>query len=98
MGIILSALIALAVHSGFELRSTDQLDPFAMLRIGASVPDYIQTRMTDKIREVKALDRVLGWIGDATEGEGDHGERALGVHGRLSRRREFAAYDLDEHD
>jgi len=96
MGTFLSALLALAIYSALLPRWTDQLDAFAMLRIGASISGDIQFRATEQTRKIEALDRLPGWIGDATDGEGERGQLALGARGRLNWKRKFLAYDLGE--
>jgi hypothetical protein len=96
MGTFLSALLALAIYSALLPRWTDQLDAFAMLRIGASISGDVQFRAAEQTRKIEALDRLPGWIGDATDGEGERGQLALGARGRLNWKRKFLAYDLGE--
>lgn len=96
IGTFLSALLALAIYSAVLPRWADQLDAFAMLRIGASISDDIQFRATEHTRKITALDRLPGWIGDATDGEDERGQLALGARGPLNRKRKFMAYDLRE--
>ena len=98
MGVFLITLLGLATYTAFQPRWTDQLDSFAMLRIGASMSsDDVQFRPTTQIGKIKTLDELPGWIGDATEGEGRNGQLALGGRGRL-RGRIFEVYDVNSDD
>jgi len=97
IGFFLVALLTLALYSASRARWTDQLDAFAILRIGTSISDDIQFCAADNVRKIKALDRLPGWIGDATEEE-DLGQLGLGASGRLNSKRRFAAYDIKEKD
>ncbi|KAL1583325.1 hypothetical protein WHR41_08047 [Cladosporium halotolerans] len=95
MVLFLAVLLGLATYTAVYPRWTDQLDSFAMLRIGASISsDDIQFRPTDQIGKIKVLDRLPGWIGDGTEREGRNGQLALGGRGRL-RGRMFEVYDVN---
>ncbi|KAM0722938.1 hypothetical protein Q7P37_001136 [Cladosporium fusiforme] len=96
IGVFLTLLLGLATYAAFSARWTDQLDSFALLRIGASIHGDIQFRATQNAQKVEALDRLPGWIGDVTEGAGEVGRLALGGNGRLDGRRKFEAYDVDE--
>ena len=96
MGIFLTMLLALAIYGGVRPRWADQLDAFAMLRIGASIHEELKLRQTQEVRKIKALYRLPGWIGDATEGEGERGRLALGASGRLNWKRKFVLYDDDD--
>lgn len=93
MGVFLTMLLALAIYGAVRPRWTDQLDAFAMLRIGASIHEDIQFRQAEMVRKIKALDTLPGCIGDATEGEGERGRLALGATGRISWKRKFLPYD-----
>lgn len=96
--VFLTMLLSLAWYASSRVRWTEQLDSFAMLRIGASIPDKLQFRTIDVEDEEKigTLDKLPGWIGDVTEGEGEIGRLALGGRGRLDGRRKFEAYDVDD--
>lgn len=93
MGVFLTMLLALAIYGAVRPRWADQLDAFAMLRIGASIHEEIKFRQTQEVRKIKVLDRLPGWIGDATEGEGERGRLALGAMGRLNWKCKFVLYD-----
>lgn len=95
LGIFLASLLGLAIYSALSPRWTEQLDAFAMLRIGASIADAIQFRPTPDDRQIRALDELPGWVGDATGGEGELGDLALGGSGKLDKGREFAAYIVE---
>lgn len=95
LGVFLVALFGLAVYSAFTTRWTDQLDAFAMLRIGASIAPDIQFRVIDKPGRISALDELPGWVGDGTDGEGRLGELALGARRRLNGTRRFPLYVVE---
>jgi hypothetical protein len=92
LGIYLASIFALALYSAIPSRWTDQLGAFAMLRIGASLSDDIQFRPATETQNIRALDELPGWVGDATDGEGELGQLALGASGPLKSSRKFAAY------
>ncbi|CAN9092997.1 unnamed protein product [Alternaria alternata] len=96
LGVFLASLLGLAIYSAVLPRWTDQLDAFAMLRIGASISDKIQFRTIPNAQRVRVLDELPGWIGDAASGEDAQGELALGGSGRLGRKRKFAAYVVED--
>lgn len=98
IGSFLAILLGLAFYGAVSPRWTDQLDSFAMLRIGASLSDDIQFRPTDEMQRIRALDRLPGWIGDATKGEGKFGRLALGGRGRLKHGRKFVVYDVSKEE
>lgn len=98
LGTFLASLLGLAIYSARSPRWTEQLDAFAMLRIGASIADDIQFRPTSDDRQVRALDELPGWVGDATGGEGELGALALGGSGKLGKERKFAAYTVETDD
>ena len=95
LGLFLTALLALAAYSAWTPRWTDQLDAFAMLRLGASLAEDIQLRIAHTAGSVPSLDSLPGWIGDATEGNGAVGTLALGGQTSLKRGREYVAYDVE---
>ena len=96
LGVFLASLLGLAIYSAVLPRWTDQLDAFAMLRIGASISDKIQFRAIPNAQRVHVLDELPGWIGDAASGEDAQGELALGGPGRLDRKQKFAAYVVED--
>jgi hypothetical protein len=54
--VFLASLLGLAIYSAVSPRWVDQLDAFAMLRIGASIADKIQFRATSDAQRVSALE------------------------------------------
>jgi hypothetical protein len=96
LGVFLASPLGLAIYSAVLPRWTDQLDAFAMLRIGASISDKIQFRTIPNAQRVRVLDELPGWIGDAASGEDAQGELALGGPRRLHSKRKFAAYVVED--
>lgn len=97
IGVQQLALLALVAYSFHIPRWTSHLDAFAMLRIGSSLADKIHFRMVGDQKsmsasKVQSLDKLPGWIGDETHGDGELGKLAMGG-GNLQRNRWFAAYD-----
>ena len=95
LGLLLTTLLALAAYSAWTPRWTDQLDAFAMLRLGASLAEDIQLRIAHKTGGVTSLDSLPGWIGDASDGNGAVGKLALGGQTSLKGGREYVAYHVD---
>ncbi|KAF8815774.1 hypothetical protein BYT27DRAFT_7192152 [Phlegmacium glaucopus] len=71
---------------------TDQLDAFAMMRIGAAIAESIPFRVANTTDRIKILDETPGWVGDATEGKGKVGELGIGAPTPLRGRRNYACY------
>ncbi|KKY25513.1 hypothetical protein UCRPC4_g01777 [Phaeomoniella chlamydospora] len=63
MGIHMISLILLAIYAVWTPRWTEQLDSFALMRIGASLRDDFPLLAVDNQDHVKALDRRIGFIG-----------------------------------
>ncbi|KAK3658838.1 hypothetical protein LTR56_001709 [Elasticomyces elasticus] len=95
LGLFLTALLTLAAYSALTPRWTDQLDSFAILRLGASLAEDIQLKIAHTAGDVSALDKLPGWIGDKTDGEGSVGELGLGAQRRLAASRSYAAYGFE---
>ncbi|KAK3644005.1 hypothetical protein LTR56_009857 [Elasticomyces elasticus] len=95
LGLFLVALLTLAAYSAWAPRWADQLDSFAMLRLGASLAEDIQLKIAHTAGDVSALDKLPGWIGDKTDGEGPVGELGLGAQRRLAANRDYAAYGFE---
>ncbi|KAK5683196.1 hypothetical protein LTS10_004727 [Elasticomyces elasticus] len=95
LGLFLTALLTLAAYSALTPRWTDQLDSFAMLRLGASLAEDIQLKIAHTAEDVSALDKLPGWIGDKTDGESSVGELGLGAQRRLAASRNYAAYGFE---
>ena len=92
LALFLIALLALALYGALTPRWTDQLDAFAMLRLGASIAEEVQLRISHEPHHIGALDKLPGWVGDSASGNGEVGELQLGAHTPLSWQRKYAAY------
>jgi len=91
--VYLLSLLAIALYSAWTPSWTDQLDAFAMMRIGAALAESIPFRVVaDTTDRIKVLDETPGWVGDATEGEGKVGELGMGAPTPLRERRQYACY------
>lgn len=64
LGLYLASLLALSLFAARVPRWTNQLDSFAMMRIGASIADRLPLKLADQVDKVKILDELPGWIGD----------------------------------
>lgn len=94
LGTYLTCLLALAVYGSRTPLWTEQLDSFAMMRLGAYVLGDVPLRV-GKAEKVKVLDETPGWLGDAN-GDGDSsGELALGARDRLAEKRQYACYSKE---
>lgn len=93
LGIFLSALLGLALYAACTPRWTDDLDGFALVRLGAAMSGDLRLRVAHGQDGIAELDRLPGWVGDATNGEGPVGELGVGVGSALRRGREYIAYD-----
>ncbi|KAF8801745.1 hypothetical protein BYT27DRAFT_7261657 [Phlegmacium glaucopus] len=88
----LLSLLAMALYSARTPCWTDQLDAFAMMRIGAAIAESIPFRVADTTDRIKVLDEMPGWVGDVTEGKGKVGELGIGASTPLRGRRKYASY------
>ncbi|KAF8812036.1 hypothetical protein BYT27DRAFT_7088253 [Phlegmacium glaucopus] len=88
----LLSLLAMALYSAWIPCWTDQLDAFAMVRIGAAIAESIPFRVANMTDQIKVLDETPGWVGDATEGKGKVGELGIGASTPLRGRRKYACY------
>lgn len=66
MGLFLATLLALVAYSLWTTRWTSRLDAFAMMRMGAAMPDRLPLRVGRNTDAIKALDDNPGWVGDAS--------------------------------
>lgn len=96
--VYIACLFALAVYSATSPRWTQQLDSFAMMRIGAAAHEQIDFDVGFQTKAIRALDTLPGEIGDATGGEGDAGALGLGVSSPLRARRRYKCYSGDKED
>ena len=69
MGVYLTSLLVLAIFVSLTRRWTEQLDAFAMMRIGASVADKLSPQTSNSVDKVQYLDELPGWIGDDGDGK-----------------------------
>lgn len=94
-GVYLACLFGLAIYSVKTPRWTNQLDGFAMMRIGAAVSGQISLDVADGTKGIEALDQLPGFIGDATGGEGDVGALGMGATTPLNGVRPYRCYERD---
>ncbi|KAF8809808.1 hypothetical protein BYT27DRAFT_7187068 [Phlegmacium glaucopus] len=92
LAVDLLSLVAMALYSAQTPCWTDQLDAFAMMRIGAAIAESIPFRVADTTDRIKVLDEIPGWVGDATEGKGKVGELGIGARVPLKGRRKYTCY------
>ncbi|KAI4592006.1 hypothetical protein KJ359_011953 [Pestalotiopsis sp. 9143b] len=91
----LFCLAALALYSARVPRWTEQLDSFAMMRLGAAMADGLPLQVANKAERISILDETPGCIGDATGGEGTVGELGIGAKTPLRARRRYTCYEGD---
>lgn len=91
----LLGLFILAIYTCHATPWTSDLDSFAMLRIGAQFADRLGAQSMDKLpmglrksENVKALDELPGFIGDASPEE-DVGALAMGAQSPLAKNRAY---------
>ncbi|KAF8812041.1 hypothetical protein BYT27DRAFT_6431049 [Phlegmacium glaucopus] len=92
LAVDLLSLLAMTLYSAWTPCWTDQLDAFAMVRIGAAIAESIPFRVANTTDQIKVLDETPGWVGDATEGRGKVGELGIGASTPLRGRRKYACY------
>lgn len=91
----LFCLAALALYSARVPRWTEQLDSFAMMRLGAAMADDLPLQVANKAERISILDETPGCIGDTTGGEGTVGELGIGAKTPLRARRRYTCYEGD---
>lgn len=94
--VYLSCLLSLAVYSAKAPRWTNQLDAFAMIRIGATTDERISLDVGFEAETIDALDEMPGFVGDATGGEGEVGVLGMGAPTPLDGVRPYKCYMGDE--
>ena len=94
LGLDLLCLLAIAIYSAWIPRWTTTLDSFAMLRIGASIPEKVPLLATNNAECIKSLDETPGWIGN--EAEGNIGQLCLGGQRPLKNTKRYTSYDKDQ--
>jgi hypothetical protein len=88
----LLSLLSMATYATVFPRWTSQLDSFAMMRIGAAVPDKFPLLIAPRVSSIKALDETPGWLGDEVDDTEDIGRLGLGASGKLRGGRMYASY------
>lgn len=99
LAIYIACLLSLAVYSARTPRWTNELDAFAMIRVGAATTDdRINLKVGFETQTIDALDELPGFIGDATEGKGSAGSLGMGSLTPLNGTRAYRCYRGDEMD
>jgi hypothetical protein len=93
--IYIACLLSLAVYSARTPRWTNQLDAFAMMRVGAATDERIGLKVGFEAKTIDALDELPGLIGDATGGKGEVGVLGLGASTPLNGVRAYECYRGD---
>ena len=92
--IFLPALFAVALYSAYQPRWTNQLDSFAMMRIGAAIGDRVPLRLGRRVENIDVLDDIPGWVGDSEPGA-EIGELGVGARSGLRKNRRYQCYSGD---
>lgn len=99
LGIYLTFMLALSVYSAWTPRWTNQLDSFAMMRIGGSLPRRVPFLLAHSPGKVDALDKLPGWIGDVAGAQGGEvnrvGELGLGGEAPVKRGARYRCYPVN---
>ncbi|CAG8138077.1 unnamed protein product [Penicillium salamii] len=69
LGVYLFCILGLSLYVAWTPRWTNQLDSFAMMRIGSAAPGRFPLRLAHNPDEVKDLDELPGWIGGTADVE-----------------------------
>ena len=96
LSIDLIALFAMGIYASFSVRWTNQLDSFAMIRLGASMADKIPLLVGLQKDKMRILDQLPGSIGDTSEEHEMIGRLGLGGLTGLSKRRRYECYEEDK--
>lgn len=94
LGTHLVCMLGLSLYSAWTPRWTNQLDAFAVIRIGAAVPGRFPLRLAHSPDEVEDLDKLPGWIGGAT-GVEDSGVDGVGAEMPLRGKKRYRCYAAD---
>lgn len=92
LGINVLALLLLGLYSAWSPRWTQQLDSFAMMRIGGAISQHVPLLMAYRLNLVKELRAVPGWMGDQTPESEGVGLLGLGGPLRLRSGRKYVSY------
>ncbi|KUM64781.1 hypothetical protein ACN42_g2287 [Penicillium freii] len=92
LGLYLFILMGLGYYSTRSPRWTEQLDSFAMMRIGASVADDVPLLAAAGSSHVAVLDKIPGIMGDSGPEHEPIGKLAIGGSAPLTGKRLYASY------
>lgn len=92
MGLFLAILFVLVLYSLWTPRWTSRLDAFAMIRIGAAMPDRLPLSIGRNADAITELDDNPGWAGDAAEDDEFVRRLGLGAPGIIHRKRRYECY------
>ncbi|KAJ5109957.1 hypothetical protein N7532_002602 [Penicillium argentinense] len=99
LGTYLVRMLRPSLYSTWTTRWTNQLDTFAVMRIGAAVPSRFPLWLAHSPDDVEGLDKLPGWIGGVTgvEGSGVDGVGELGLGGEMPLRgkKRYRCYAAD---
>ncbi|KAJ5175369.1 uncharacterized protein N7482_001246 [Penicillium canariense] len=100
LGLYTLMLIPLAIYATWTPRWTEQLDSFAMMRIGATIAGKLPLTVGQNNNTIKSLDEIPGWIGDISGGKEPLGRLGLGAGRPLASRanRRFECEEEDNED
>ena len=91
--VYIACILGLAIYSARTPRWTEQLDAFAMMRIGAAAKDErVALKVGFKTQNIDILDDLPGSMGDSTGGEGEVGVLGLGAPTPLNGVRLYESY------
>jgi hypothetical protein len=97
LAIYIACLLSLAVYSARTPRGMNELDAFAMIRVGAATTDErISLKVGFETQTIDALDELPGFIGGATGGKGAAGSLGMGSLTPLNGTRAYRCYRGDE--
>lgn len=84
-------LFIVALYASLSPRWTNQLDAFAMMKIGAAISDKITLTVSTGKGQTSVLDDTPSWIWDVSDESEGVGRLGLGAKRRLNSRRDFSA-------
>ncbi|CAG8106635.1 unnamed protein product [Penicillium salamii] len=101
LGVYLFCILGLSLYVAWTPRWTNQLDSFAMMRIGSAAPGRFPLRLAHNPDEVRDLDELPGWIGGTAEVErhntGHVYNLGLGGEESLKMKRRYHCYVEQQH-
>lgn len=99
LALYLLCILGLSLYAAWTPRWTNQLDSFAMMRIGSAAPGRFPLRLAHSSDEVNDLDQLPGWIGSTTGVETDKtcvSELGLGGETALEGKKRYRCYASGE--